>query len=53
MRGLSPRDRQIVFMRFFEERTQSEIGEALGVTQMQVSRLIARILQTLRTSIAA
>ncbi len=53
MRSLDPRDQQIVYLRFFEERTQAEIGEALGVTQMQVSRLIDRILRALRTKIAA
>ncbi len=44
---LSPRDRLIVELRFREERTQSEIGEVLGVSQMQVSRLLAAILERL------
>ena len=48
---LSERDRQIVHLRFVEERTQGEIGEVLGVTQMQVSRLITRILRTLRDAL--
>jgi RNA polymerase sigma-B factor len=45
---LSERDRAIVRLRFVEERTQSEIGEVLGVSQMQVSRLLAAIVQRLR-----
>jgi RNA polymerase sigma-B factor len=44
---LSPRERLIVDLRFREERTQREIGEVLGVSQMQVSRLIAAILDRL------
>jgi RNA polymerase sigma-B factor len=45
---LCERDRQIVRMRFFEDRTQAEIGAHLGITQMQVSRLQSRILRDLR-----
>ena len=48
VRRLGDRDRRIVEMRFFEDRTQQEIGEEIGVTQMHVSRLIQRILDTLR-----
>lgn len=48
VRNLSERDRRILYLRFFEDRTQSEIGEDLGVTQMQVSRLLSRILGGLR-----
>lgn len=45
---LSPRERVILRLRFVEERTQSEIGEAIGVSQMQVSRLLAALLDRLR-----
>jgi RNA polymerase sigma-B factor len=38
--GLSPRSREVLRMRFEEDMTQSEIGERLGVSQMQVSRII-------------
>jgi RNA polymerase sigma-B factor len=48
VRRLSERDRRILHLRFFEDLTQAEIGEDLGVTQMQVSRLLSRILGTLR-----
>lgn len=46
--SLSPRDRRIVFLRFCAQVTQREIAEELGITQMQVSRLLARILTDLR-----
>jgi RNA polymerase sigma-B factor len=45
---LSERERLIVHLRFVEEQTQSEIGLALGVSQMQVSRLLSGILARLR-----
>jgi RNA polymerase sigma-B factor len=48
VRRLSDRDRRILYLRFFEDLTQAEIGADLGVTQMQVSRLLSRILDNLR-----
>ena len=45
---LGERDKRILLMRFFRGMTQSEIGEQLGVSQMQVSRLLTRILEELR-----
>ncbi|GAA2922123.1 RNA polymerase sigma factor SigF [Streptomyces enissocaesilis] len=46
---LDDRDRRIIEMRFGQEMTQSQIGEELGVSQMQVSRLLSRVLKRLRT----
>ena len=51
--GLPERDKRILLMRFFRNMTQSEIGEELGISQMQVSRLIARILGELRVGFGA
>jgi RNA polymerase sigma-B factor len=45
---LSARDLLILQRRFYDDRTQEQIGEEIGVSQMQVSRLIARILAALR-----
>jgi len=45
---LGERDRRIISMRFGAEMTQSQIGDALGVSQMHVSRLLSRALRTLR-----
>jgi RNA polymerase sigma-B factor len=44
---LSPRERRVVYLRFIEERTQQEIAADIGVTQMQVSRILTRILHRL------
>jgi len=51
-RALTPRERRIVFLRFYRDQTQSEIASELGVTQMQVSRLLTKILGRLRDSLA-
>lgn len=45
---LGERDRRILRMRFFDGLTQREIAEEIGVTQMQVSRLLSRIYRDLR-----
>jgi len=45
---LPERDRTILGLRFVEDRTQREIGEMYGVTQVQVSRWLARICDDLR-----
>ena len=47
-RHLPQREREILFLRFGEDLTQSEIAERVGVSQMQVSRLLRRSLQRLR-----
>ena len=46
--ALSARDRLILHLRFAEDLTQSQIAERIGVSQMQVSRLIRRSLARLR-----
>jgi RNA polymerase sigma-B factor len=45
---LPQREREILYLRFGEDLTQSEIAERVGVSQMQVSRLLRRSLQRLR-----
>ncbi|MFD6919671.1 SigB/SigF/SigG family RNA polymerase sigma factor [Streptomyces sp. NPDC059944] len=42
LRRLPERERAVLYMRFFEDMTQSRIGEKLGISQMHVSRLISR-----------
>ena len=51
--ALSPRERRILALRFFDELTQQQIGEQVGVTQMQVSRLLTKSLDRLREGLAA
>ncbi len=47
-RALSPRDQRVLYLRFVRGWTQQEIADDMGITQMQVSRLLARILGHLR-----
>ena len=49
MRCVSPRERAILRMRFVEDMTQAEIGDVLGVSQMQISRLLRRALERMQT----
>lgn len=46
--ALPTRDKQIIALRYFEDRTQSEIARKLGVSQVQVSRLECKILEKLK-----
>jgi RNA polymerase sigma-B factor len=46
--ALPEREQHIVFLRFFEGLTQSEIAERVGISQMHVSRLLAKSLELLR-----
>ncbi len=52
VRRLGERDKRIVELRFFRGWTQEQIAADIGVTQMQVSRLLARIMQELRSELA-
>jgi len=51
LRGLPSRDRTVLQLRFVEGLTQQQIGEQIGVSQMQVSRILNRVLAELRASI--
>jgi len=51
MRQLSDRDKRVLYLRFYEDQTQREIGDELGVSQVQVSRVLTRIIETMREQI--
>lgn len=52
LQALPPQEQHVVVRRFFHERSQADIAEELGVSQMQVSRLLARALERLRGHLA-
>jgi RNA polymerase sigma-B factor len=49
LRAVTPREREVLRLRFEEDLTQAEIGARIGVSQMQVSRIIRQSLSRLRT----
>lgn len=50
--NLDTRDKQIIDLRFFSEKTQSQVAKILGISQVQVSRLERRILNDMKMELA-
>ena len=46
--GLSDREKKLIVLRYFRDKTQSEIAESLGVSQVQVSRLESKVIEKIR-----
>jgi RNA polymerase sigma-B factor len=53
LEALSERERQIIVLRFFRDKTQTQIADELGISQMHVSRLLSQTLKRLRDQLAA
>jgi RNA polymerase sigma-B factor len=51
VKALSPQEQQALYLRFFKSLTQTEMATELGISQMQVSRLLRRTLRVLRDNI--
>ena len=49
---LEKRERQIIMLRYFEDKTQSEIGDILQISQVQVSRIEKKVLMKLKSYIS-
>lgn len=45
---LNPEERKLIYLRYFEEQTQSDVGKIMGISQVQVSRLEKKILENMR-----
>lgn len=52
MDTLKPRERQIIILRYFKEKTQVQIARMLGISQVQVSRIEKKILEDIRNRIS-
>lgn len=48
---LGQRERQIIFMRFFQSKTQTQVAEKLGLSQVQISRIEKKVLRNIREKI--
>ena len=46
--GLEDRDKEIILLRFYKDKTQSQVAKILGITQVQVSRLERKILENMK-----
>ncbi len=45
---LKPRERQIIVLRYFQDKTQTQIAETLGISQVQVSRIEKKVLSQMK-----
>lgn len=52
LKSLDARDKKIILLRFFRDKTQSEIAKVLGVSQVQVSRLENKVLEKLKEKLS-
>ena len=48
LHALAPQDRRLIYLRFFQNKTQSETARILGTTQVQISRRERKIIQAMR-----
>ena len=48
LEGLDKRDRDLILLRYFDNKTQTQVAEILGISQVQVSRLEKKILRQLK-----
>ena len=53
LKELDKRDKKIILLRFFRDKTQSEIAKVLGVSQVQVSRLENKVLQKIKDKLSS
>lgn len=50
--SLEKRDKEIILLRYFKDKTQAEVGKILGISQVQVSRIEKRILGEMKKQLA-
>ena len=53
IKKLPEREKKIIILRYFKDKTQTQIAKQLGISQVQVSRLEKKILNTMRKSLSA
>ena len=50
--NLIPRDKEIILLRYFKNKTQNDVAKILGISQVQVSRIEKKILSKMRMELA-
>lgn len=53
LKELDERDREIILLRFFKEKTQTEVARILGISQVQVSRIERKILDKMKNKLTS
>ena len=51
IKELGTRDREIILLRFFKEKTQTEVAQILGISQVQVSRIERKVLDNMKSKL--
>ena len=51
--NLSERDKKVILLRYFKEKTQKQVANVLGITQVQVSRIERRILDSMKLKLSS
>lgn len=50
--NLNPRDKQLILLRYYKDRTQTDVAKILGISQVQVSRIEKKILNQMKMELA-
>lgn len=53
IRGLEKREKEVILLRIYKEKTQSQVAKILGITQVQVSRIERKILSNMKTKLSS
>jgi len=51
--NLEAREKQIILLRFYKDKTQTEVAKVLGITQVQVSRIEKKILSSMKLKLTS
>lgn len=51
--GLKDREKEIILLRFYKDKTQSQVAKILGITQVQVSRIERKILENMKMKLSS
>lgn len=50
---LEKREQEVIILRFYREKTQSQVGKILGISQVQVSRIEKKVLEKMKSKLEA
>ena len=51
IKGLEDKDKEVILLRYYKEKTQSQIAKILGISQVQVSRIEKKVLEKMRNKL--